>query len=41
MPVFSPRMIQGMVEGRGLGMTYDHIKDFGLFSFPHQTKICS
>ena len=34
--VFSPRMIQGMVGGRGLGVACDHIKAFGLFLFPHQ-----
>ena len=39
--VFSPRMIQGMVGGRGMGVACGHIKAFGLFLFPHQTKICS
>ena len=39
--VFSPRMIQDMVGGRGLGVVCGHIKAFGLFPFPHQTKMCS
>ena len=36
--VFSPRLIQGMVGGHGL---WSKTKAFGLFPFPHQTKICS
>ena len=29
-------------DGRhGLGMAYSHIKAFGLFSFPHQRKVCA
>ena len=40
-PVFSPRIIQGMTGGRGLGMACGHIKAFGLFPSPHQTKICA
>ena len=30
-----------MVGGRGLGVARGHIKAFGLFPFPHQTKIYS
>ena len=37
----SPRIIQGMTGGRGLGVACDHIKAFGLFPFPHQRKTCS
>ena len=39
--VFSPRLIQSMVGGRGLGVACGHIKAFGLFPFPHQTNVCS
>ena len=39
--VFSPRIIQGMMGGRGWGMAYGHIKAFDLFPFPHQRKICT
>ena len=39
--VFSPRIIQGMTGGRGLGVACGHIKAFGLFPSPHQRKICS
>ena len=39
--VFSPRIIQGMSGGRGLGVACGHIKAFGLFPFPHQRRICS
>ena len=40
-PVFSPRLSQGMMGGRGLGVVYGHIKAFGLFPFPHQRSICA
>ena len=39
--VFSPRLSQGMTEGRGLGVVYGHIKAFGLFPFSHQRSICA
>ena len=39
--VFSPRIIQGMMGARGLGMACSHIRAFGLFPFPHQRKICT
>ena len=39
--MFSPRIIQGMSGGRGLGVACGHIKAFGLFPFPHQRRICS
>ena len=37
--MFSPRIIQGMMGGRGLGMACGHIKAFVLFPFSHQRKI--
>ena len=39
--VFSPRIIQGMTGGHGLGVACGHIKALGLFPFPHQRKICA
>ena len=39
--VFSPRIIQGMMGGHGLGVACGHIKAFGLFPFPHQRKLCA
>ena len=36
--VISPRTIQGMMGGCGLGVACGHIKAFGLFPFPHQRK---
>ena len=39
--VFSPSIIQGMVEGRGLGVACGHIKAFGLLSFSHQRNFCT
>ena len=38
--VFSPRIIQGMMGGHGLGVACGHIEVFGLFPFPHQRKTC-
>ena len=37
--VSSPRIVQGMMGGHGLGMVCGHIEAFGLFPFPHQRKI--
>ena len=37
--VFSPRLSQGMLGGRGLGVVCRHIKAFGLIPFPHQRSI--
>ena len=39
--VFSPKIIQGMMGGRGWGVAYVHIKAFDLLPFPHQRKICA
>ena len=39
--VFSPRIIQGMMGGHGLGVVYGHIEAFGLFPLPHQRKLCA
>ena len=39
--VFSPRIIQAVMGGHGLGVACGHIKAFGLFPFPHQRSICA
>ena len=39
--VFSPRIIQGMMGGHGLGVACGRIDTFGFFPFPHQRNVCA